>query len=59
MDEPDWHDNYSLEFFCNRIYQDIKFEKPQVWLLEKYVGLDPDEQGAEQQGDDCAAAAGT
>ena len=41
-EEEEWYDNYSLEFFRNKIYQEMKFEKRQLWLLHKY-GLNTDE----------------
>ena len=41
--EDEWFENYPLEFFRKRIYQEIRFQKRAAWLLEKY-GLQPDEE---------------
>jgi len=45
-EEAEWYDNYTLEFFRKKIYQEIKFEKRQAWLLEKY-GLPIDEEASD------------
>ena len=43
LEEPEWQE-YPLEIFRKRIYQELKFERRAAWLLEKY-SLDGDGDG--------------
>lgn len=36
LEHGEWHEHYSLEFFRKKIYQEIKFNKREAWLEEKY-----------------------
>ena len=36
MERIEWHENYSLEFFRKKIYQEMKFDKWEAWLVKKF-----------------------
>ena len=43
MEEDEWNEDYPLEFFRKKLYQEMKFQKRAAWLLEKY-GLPAEEE---------------
>lgn len=44
-EEEEWQDKYPLEFFRKKIYQEIKFDKRQQYLKEKFGDNMEDEDG--------------
>lgn len=50
LEHEEWYENYSLEFFRKKIYQEIKADKRAAWLEEKYGT--PSEQLGEDDEDD-------
>ena len=36
LEEEEWHGNYTLESFRKRTHQEIKYDKRQAWLKEKF-----------------------
>ena len=44
-----YHDNYRLENFRNRIYQEIKFKKREAWVKEKMVEKEEKKKKKEQK----------
>ena len=45
QEEEAWHGHYTVEFFRKRIYQEMKFDKRQAWLEEKF-GVDSEKEVA-------------
>ena len=44
-------ENYSLEFFRKKIYQEVKFDKWQAWLKEKFSATIEEEDGEDKDQD--------
>ena len=50
-EKEEWHENYSLEFFRKKIYQEVKFDKWQAWLKEKFSATIEEEDGEDKDQD--------
>lgn len=48
VENEEWHENFSLEFFRKKIYQEIKHQKRQAWLTEKYGDSTEKDRGSNE-----------